>query len=32
MTKMQQSALQGSQLTILSLGKHYTEEARQESS
>jgi hypothetical protein len=25
MTKMQQSALQGSQLIILSLGKHYTE-------
>jgi hypothetical protein len=30
MTKMQQSALQGSQLIILSLGKHYTEEAQQE--
>jgi hypothetical protein len=32
MTKMQQSALQGSQLIILSLGKHYTEGAHQESS
>jgi ribonuclease HI len=30
--KMQQSALQGSQLTILSLGEHYTKGARQESS
>jgi hypothetical protein len=32
MTKMQQSALQGSQLITLSLGKHYTEGAHQESS
>jgi hypothetical protein len=32
MTKMQRSVLQGSRLTTLSLGKHYTEGARQESS
>jgi hypothetical protein len=32
MTKMQQNALQSSQLIILSLGKHYTEGAHQESS
>jgi hypothetical protein len=32
MTKMQQSALQGSQLIILSLGKRYIEGAHQESS
>jgi hypothetical protein len=30
MTKMQQNALQDSQLIILSLGKHYTEGAQQE--
>jgi hypothetical protein len=32
MTKMQQSAFQGSQLIILSLGNRYTEGAHQESS
>jgi hypothetical protein len=32
MTKMQQNGLQGSQLIILSLEKHYTEGAHQESS
>jgi hypothetical protein len=30
MTKIQQNALQGGQLIILSLGKHYTEGAHQE--
>jgi hypothetical protein len=32
MIKMQQSALQGNKLTTLSLGKHYTEGVRQDSS
>jgi hypothetical protein len=32
MTKLQQSTSQDSQLTTLSLGKHYTEGARQKSS